>query len=194
MRCVMFGINSRWRYANEGQCPDHRAVWYGADWWRSPAQLWACSPESGPGVCVSNTSRQKINPSVIFSVNYLHYNVSGVCPRCRRAVRRSLTEPPSTPSWWSRSCYGAGLSCSRWRLRVPGCCHRLLWAAAVGLIQCVTSSWARFLLKASPLWVLSATCSGLNHLLLDWISVSCCFLHLSLPSAALLSVWTSVSR
>lgn len=46
--CILY----RWRYANEGQCSDHRTVWYRTDRWRSPAQLWTCSPKSGPGVCV----------------------------------------------------------------------------------------------------------------------------------------------
>lgn len=61
-------------------------------------------------------------------------------PPCRSPARPSPTGPPSTPSWWSRRCCGAGLSCGRWRWRGPAWRPRPPWAAAPGSIRCATSS------------------------------------------------------
>lgn len=83
-------------------------------------------------------------------------------PPLRSVVRQSPTGPPSTPSWWNRSCCGVGLSCSRWRLAVPILSPRPTWSTVLELIRCATSSWAKCLLAASRHWVLSAPCSGLT--------------------------------
>lgn len=87
-------------------------------------------------------------------------------PQCvsshRRAVRQFLIEPLSTLSWWSRSCCGAGLSCSRWTWRTSTWSLYLPLVAVLELIPCVTSNWAKCRLTVSHHWVLSAPCSGGN--------------------------------
>lgn len=149
---------SRWRHAGEGQRPDHRAVRYRADRWRSSAQLRACPPKPDAGVCrhtfpafvSSFLTAEGLDVSSSFTFLLL--------PR-RSAARPSLTGPLSTPGWWSLSFCGAGLSCSQLRWRGPGWSLRPQWAGVPELTRCVTSSWARCLLPASPRWVPSAPCS-----------------------------------